>query len=181
LGNLADTQRSAASAEAATREAAMNTLVIYESQFGNTEQIARAIANALARRGPAHLEPILHAEHHVLEGIDLLVLGSPTQYHDATPDMLAWLDRIPPRALDGVHVAVFDTRYRMPRLLSGSAAHVIEQAIQKQGGKLIAPPESFFVAEREGPLEAGEVERAVSWSNVLLDALGSSSAVEASL
>jgi flavodoxin I len=158
----------------------MNTLVIYESQFGNTEQIARAIANAFAGRGPTHLEPIFHAEHHALEGVDLLVLGSPTQYHDATPDMLAWLDRIPPRALDGVHVAVFDTRYRIPRLLSGSAAQVIERAILKQNGKLIAPPESFFVTEREGPLEAGEVERAVSWCNALLDALGSSSAVEAS-
>jgi len=154
----------------------MNALVIYESEFGNTEQIARVIANALAGRGSARLESIYHMEHHTLDGVELLVLGSPTQYHEATPDMLAWLDRIPPGALYGLPVAVFDTRYRLPRLLSGSAAQVSGQAVQKQGGKLIAPPESFFVIEREGPLEAGEVERAVSWINALLDALGAQAA-----
>ena len=151
----------------------MNTLLVYESEFGNTEQIARGIATGLAGRGSVRVESIYHVEHPALEGLDLLVLGSPTQYHEATPDMLAWLDRIPPQALYGVPVAVFDTRYHLPQLLSGSAAQVIGQAIQKQGRKLIAPPESFFVIEREGPLEAGEVERAVSWINALLDTLGS--------
>jgi flavodoxin len=146
----------------------MNMLVIYESQFGNTAQIAQAIANALGECGAVQLDLIEHANHSALEGVNLLVLGSPTQYQEATPDTLAWLDRIPARALDGLPVAVFDTRYHLPRLLSGSAAQVIGLAVQKQGGKLIAPPESFFVIEREGPLEAGEIERAASWAGALV-------------
>jgi flavodoxin len=149
----------------------MNTLVIYESEFGNTARIARAIATVLAGQGATRLESIYHVEHHVLEGVDLLVLGSPTQNHEATPDMLAWLDRVPPGALRKLPVAVFDTRYHLPQLFSGSAAQVIGQAVQHLGGTLIVPPESFFVLEREGPLEAGEVERAVSWINALLGTL----------
>lgn len=146
----------------------MNALVLYESEFGNTQQIAQAIANVLAGHGPVRLESIYQVGCTVLEGVDLLVLGSPTQYQGATPDMLAWLDRIPPRALHRMPVAVFDTRYRLPRLLTGSAARAVSQMVQQQEGRLIVPPESFFVTEREGPLEAGEVERAASWAGTLV-------------
>ena len=149
----------------------MNALIIYESQFGNTEQIARSIAHALAQRGSVRLEPIEKADPMMFEGADLLVLGSPTQHHEATPDMLACLDHIPPQMLAKLAVAVFDTRYHIARVFAGSAAHVIAKEVQQRGGRLIAPPESFFVTNREGPLEAGEVERAASWAATLADAL----------
>jgi flavodoxin len=154
----------------------MNALIIYESQFGNTEQIAQAIARTLAERESVRLEPIENAGPPALEGVDLLVLGSPTQFQEATPDMLAWLDRLPPKALDGLAVAVFDTRYHMPRLLSGSAAWAVGKEIQERSGRLIAPPESFFVAERHGPLEAGEVERAAAWAGRMVAALAARAA-----
>jgi hypothetical protein len=85
-----------------------------------------------------------------------------TEWHiEATPDLLAWLDRVPPRIQAQLPVAVFDTRYRISNRYSGSAAHAIskEMEIQGRGGLLVAPPKSFFVADREGPLEAGEAER----------------------
>jgi flavodoxin len=150
----------------------MNALVMYESQFGNTEQIAQAIANTLGEHGAVQLKPIEHAAPPALERVHLLVLGSPTQHHEATPDMLAWFDQLPPKALDGLAVAVFDTRYHMSKLFSGSAAQAIGKEVRKRGGRLIVPPESFFVTDRQGPLEAGEVERAASWANRLLDILG---------
>jgi flavodoxin len=146
----------------------MHTLVIYESQFGNTELIAQAIAQALGECGSVRLVPMGKAGHAMLQGVDLLVLGSPTQHHEATPDMLAWLDHLPPKTLDRMPIAVFDTRYHMSKLFSGSAADVIGKEVQERGGRLIAPPESFFVAGREGPLEAGEVERAAAWANTLV-------------
>src|SRR5262245_23573608 len=159
-------------ASTARRRQHMHILVIYETQFGNTEQIAQAIAQALGECGSVRLEPMGKVGYALEQGVDLLVLGSPTQHHEATPDMLAWLDHIPPNALDGMPIAVFDTRYHMSKLFSGSAAHVIGKEVQNRGGRLIAPPESFFVTGREGPLEAGEVERAASWASTLLDILG---------
>jgi len=148
----------------------MNALIIYESQFGNTEQIARSIARALAERGSVRLVSIDDAHPLMFESADLLVLGSPTQYHEATPDMLACLDHIPPHLLVKLAIAVFDTRYHIARVFAGSAAHVIAKEVENRGGSLIVPPESFFVTEREGPLEEGEVERAAVWAGTLADA-----------
>jgi len=47
---------------------------------------------------------------------------------------------------------------------SGSAAHGIASKLKRAGASLIVEPESFFVAEREGPLEEGELERAATWA-----------------
>jgi hypothetical protein len=69
-----------------------------------------------------------------------------TEWHiEATPDLLAWLDRVPPRIQAQLPVAVFDTRYRISNRYSGSAAHAIskEMEIQGRGGLLVAPPKSF--------------------------------------
>jgi flavodoxin len=149
----------------------MNALVTYETQFGNTEQIAQAIANALVAHGSARRAVVGEVSAADLENLDRLIIGGPTQYHEATPDILAWLDHIPPQALDGLPMVVFDTRYRMSRWLSGSAAQMLGREIKKRGGVLLVPPESFFVIERTGPLEAGEIERAATWAGKLCDAL----------
>src|SRR5262245_7898084 len=98
----------------------MHILVIYESKFGNNEQIAQALAQAVGQYGSVRLEPTGKADYALEQGVDLLVLGSPTQHHEATPDMLAWLDHVPPKTLDGMPIAVFDTRYHMLKLFSGS-------------------------------------------------------------
>jgi flavodoxin len=149
----------------------MRALVVYESLFGNTELIAQTIARALAGRVSVRVVPLAQACHTELETADLLVIGCPTQYHDATPDALAWLDHLPRTALEGMATAVFDTRYHMAQLLSGSAAQVIGKRIEQCGARLLAPPQSFFVVNRDGPLEAGEVERAAAWADVLLGAV----------
>jgi hypothetical protein len=47
---------------------------------------------------------------------------------------------------------------------SGSAAPIIASRLKRAGASLVLPPESFFVAEREGPLEKGELERAEQWA-----------------
>jgi hypothetical protein len=43
---------------------------------------------------------------------------------------------------------------------------------------LILPPESFFVAEREGPLEVGELERAVQWAEQVFEQFEASRSVQ---
>lgn len=45
-----------------------------------------------------------------------------------------------------------------------TAAKKLDRKMRKLGGKRLVPPETFFVAEREGPLEEGEVERAQTWA-----------------
>jgi hypothetical protein len=51
----------------------------------------------------------------------------------------------------------------------GYAASRIADRLKKAGGNLIVPPEGFYVEDTEGPLKAGELERAASWATSLMN------------
>ena len=142
----------------------MNTLIIYDSIFGNTEQIARAMADKLKDHGLVVVVPASEAGSFKLIEADLVLIGGPTQRHTVSPAIRAFLESMPHRALRGLGAAAFDTRYHMSSWASGSAASRIASKLKRAGAALILPPESFFVAEKEGPLEAGELERAARWA-----------------
>lgn len=57
----------------------MNTVVVYDSQFGNTEQLAQTIAETLREWGQVRTVRVEHAHPLGLQGVDLLILGCPTQ------------------------------------------------------------------------------------------------------
>ncbi len=163
----------------------MNCLIIYDTVYGNTEQVARAIGAAFA---PAHSVRLVKADKIAsldVASIDLLIVGGPTHRHRISPQLDAVLKTTPRGALKGVKVATFDTRYRMAEWLSGSAASGIARRVRKLGGSLLAPPESFFI-ERDVPpqgekrrhnlerLEVGEVERATRWARKIVNAVETS-------
>ncbi len=52
----------------------------------------------------------------------------------------------------------------------GYAAGRIGGSLQAKGGRLVAPAEGFVVKDKEGPLEAGELERAAAWATKLTGA-----------
>ena len=147
----------------------MKTVVIYDSQFGNTKHIAEAIAMRLEAGG---MVQVLNVNNGLpdLHAIDVLVAGAPTQAHNVSPAMRAFLDQVPPGALREVCVAAFGTRVPGPELFTGSAAHGIAKQLTKKGGYLLIPPEEFIVTGREGPLAEGEVDRAATWAEKLLAA-----------
>jgi len=155
----------------------MKALVIYDSVFGNTEKVAQAIAGALRSQGQVEILQASSASPDQLAHIDLLVVGSPTRGFRPTEAMTALLKRISSKVLKGVNVAAFDTRFKADELESpgirflvktgGYAARRIASQLKKAGGTLVAPPEGFYVEDTEGPLKAGEIERAVSWATHL--------------
>jgi flavodoxin len=146
-------------------------LVIYDSRFGNTEriatQVAESIAGVLGERGSLRLISVDDADTSELAGVDLLVMGGPTQKHRMSPAVRAFLKSIPRRALGAVAAATFDTRYNTTAWVSGSAAKDIASRLRRLGVRRLAPPKSFFVVEREGPLEDGELERATEWAKAV--------------
>lgn len=145
----------------------MKTRVIYDSAFGNTERIAAAITGALEEHGQASMIRADRASLADLNNIDLLVIGCPTQRHGITPRIAALLTRLPNCALIDLPVAVFDTRYRIIRLLSGSAAHTLAQRLKQRGAQILGTPESFFVVEKDGPIQDGELWRAGEWAHLV--------------
>jgi flavodoxin len=141
----------------------MNSIVIYGSRSGNTERIAAAVAKALRENGTVRLTPADEAPAILIERADLVVVGGPTEGRRMTEPVARFFDRLAPGALHGVTAAAFDTRLRMPRWLSGSAATGIARRLRRAGARVVTPEESFFVT-REPSLEPGELERAAAWA-----------------
>ena len=156
----------------------MRTLVIYDSFFGNTEQIARAVGSALGLPDQVGIFRVSDVKLEQLAGMNLLIVGSPTRGFRPSPAIVDLLKGMPPNALHGVKVAAFDTRIATSDIKSaalrimvnfgGYAAAPIAAQLKKKGGELVAPPEGFFVQDREGPLKPGELERAAKWAAQLL-------------
>ena len=143
----------------------MNTLVVYDSQYGNTKRIAQAIADTLRAFGQAQAVRVDPDRSFKFQGVDLIILGCPTQGFRPTPAMQSFLGTVSYQSLSGLAVACFDTRFR-GRLWKSSAAPRMAGQLRTMRVEPLVPPESFFVKamKKEGPLLAGEVERAASWA-----------------
>jgi flavorubredoxin len=160
----------------------MHVLVVYESMFGNTQQIAGAVAEGLEPYARVELVEVSDAATGGLDrDVDLLVVGGPTHAmglsrpgsrQSATQQaadgvvsgdtgLREWLAEIHLRR--GLPVAAFDTRFDKPVLMVGSAARGAAKRLRRAGCALIGTPESFFVAASLGPLREGELERARRW------------------
>jgi flavodoxin len=145
----------------------MRSLVIYDSLFGNTEVIARAIQEGLDERGEAELVTADRVGHADVREAQLIIIGGPTQLKDVTLPLRRIVHGSFRRSWQGKPVAVFDTRFRDDPVQTGSAAAKLAQLLRRRGANLVAPPESFFVANFKGPLVKGEAIRATLWGRSL--------------
>ena len=152
----------------------MEELVVYDSFFGNTEQIARAIGDALGSPEKVGTLRVGEVQPEHLAGLRLLIVGSPTRQFRPSAAINDFIKRIPKNGLKGVEIAAFDTRLTESNIeetpvlsffvkLFGYAAKPISEKLLRKGGVLLLPPEGFFVKDIEGPLIEGELDRAVEW------------------
>ena len=158
----------------------MHALLVYDSVFGNTEKIAGAIGNALGSGGDVVTVRVGDVRKEQLEGIDLMVVGSPTRAFRPTPAVTKFLKELPGESLHGVKASSFDTRIAPTDIksgllrfiigLAGYAAKPIADRLARSGAELVAAPEGFFVEDSEGPLKAGELERAGGWARAIAGA-----------
>ena len=170
----------------------MRALVVYESMFGNTEVIARAIAEGLGLVPDASVEVVEvgAAPASLPPDLDLLVVGGPTHAHGMSkPDSRAdsarragdrlvsreagireWLGGVTGGSR-AVAAAAFDTRIKGPGVLWGSAAKGADKLLHGLGMRSAARPESFLVEGPTGPLfdrlVDGETDRARRWGEQL--------------
>ena len=143
----------------------MNTIIIYDSQYGNTERIALSIADILYTFGSVRVVRVDFEQPLDYQEADLLILGSPTQGFRATPAMQSFVKKLPLAQLSRLTVTSFDTRIHGPW---GSAARDLTKRLRAMGVQPQVPPISFFVKGTQGPLDEGETERAARWALSLL-------------
>jgi flavorubredoxin len=145
----------------------VESLVVYDSKFGNTRKLAEAIADGLRRASSVRLVDLDKAPATDLGKVDLLIVGGPTQVHGMTTRIRQFMDLLETRPASGMVAATFDTRLRMPAALSGSAAIQVARKLRQAGIRVFVRPQSFFVSRGVPELEQGEVERAAEWAKDL--------------
>lgn len=178
----------------------MRVRVIFESMYGNTREIAEAIAEGAGRVSEALAMPVSDARGGAIEGADLVIVGCPTHVRSmprartrvaaieaankadatvrlaveptaASPGIREWLDDRP--SLPPL-AAAFDTRLKAPGVLTGRASHRIARRLKRNGATLVYAPASFVV-RRDNRLVKGEIARARAWGErVALRALDAS-------
>ena len=164
----------------------MKAVVVYESLWGNTAEIARAIAEGIG--GDTKAVATDGASTEALANADLIVAGAPvlgfslptdamrdsvakseadapTPPDLAHPSLRSWLDSLP--AGNG-RAAAFETRiWWSPRGATGD----IEKRFQQAGYRVAAKAQKFVVKDKYGPLRQGEIERARHWGMELARAI----------
>jgi hypothetical protein len=161
-------------------------LVVYESMFGNTERVARAVAEGLAEHIHVDLARA-GAGLTIPDDVDLVVVGGPTHAFGLTrpstrvsagkqgagesaasgTGLREWLETLPPPTAHRPATAAFDTRIRKPGM-PGSAARSAARRLRHAGLPVVVPPMSFWVRGTSGPLLPDEEGRARSWGRELV-------------
>ncbi len=168
----------------------MQVRIVYESMYGNTAAIARAIAEGVraggaevSRAGVNEVTP-----EDALAG-DLLVVGGPTHAHGMSrtttrktaiedakrtyqeptigPGLREWIDQLHG---DDHAAAAFDTRIDAPAAFTGAASKGIAKGLTHHGFRLAIERESFLVT-KQNQLVEGELDRAKAGGRTLATSL----------
>jgi hypothetical protein len=165
----------------------MKAVVVYESLWGNTAAIARAIAEGIGPETEALTTEAASSE--TIAGADLVVAGAPVLGFSlasegmrqsiarseanapappdlSNPSLRSWLDALPH---GHGRFAAFETRiWWSPRGATGE----IEGRLKRAGYRPIAKAQKFVVTDKYGPLRDGELDRARRWGAELAQAVG---------
>jgi flavodoxin len=164
----------------------MRALIVYESMYGNTRQVAEQIGAAMQPRCEVSVVAVSEATDEMVDEADVLIVGGPTHMHglsnrrsremakamadrhdsgltvepDATPfGLREWFKVL--RRHNGKVAATFDTRAKGPALLTGRASRAIARHLHRHGFRIAAT--RSFVIGKHNRLAAGELARARTW------------------
>jgi flavorubredoxin len=131
----------------------VKALVVYDSMYGNTEKVAKALAAGL-QSGGVDVDAIKVDAVKVdeLGKVDLLCVGSPVHAWNASKPVQEFLERL--KSVDGLtgkKAFAFDTK--MKSRLAGSAGGKIERKLKDISFTIAKRSESAIVKGREGPLQ----------------------------
>ncbi|HEX6872136.1 MAG TPA: flavodoxin [Micromonosporaceae bacterium] len=171
----------------------MRTVVVYESLFGSTREIAEAIRDGIRDADPSAEIDLIRTgegESTAVAQADLLIVGGPTHMHGMSsgmsrkmglsseqkkaeahpvepgaegPGIRDFLHQLP--KVNSRRAAAFDTRGE--GRMAGGAAHGISRRLHSHGYE-VTGAEGFIVEEMAGPLRTGERDRARAWAAGLM-------------
>jgi hypothetical protein len=172
----------------------MKAVVVYESHWGNTEAIARAVAAGIGPEAEALTTD--QAARAALIDADLVVAGAPliafglpsdetrggvaaesakapTPPDLSHPSLSCWLANLP---RGHGRSASFETRMRWS---PGGATGAIDRGLEDAGYRSVGKGRRFVVKGKYGPLRDGEIELARRWGAELTEMFQSEHSVDA--
>jgi flavodoxin len=164
----------------------MHAIVVFESHWGNTAAVARAIAEGI---GPdARALTTTEATPEIVASAELVVAGAPVMAFGlpsdemiantvkdpkapvpadvSHPSLRTWLEDLPHvNGAPAAHrAAAFETKLWWS---PGGATGGIEARFRKAGFATVGRAQKFVVKGAYGPLREGETERARAWGREL--------------
>jgi len=156
----------------------MNSIIVYDTSYGNTKKIAETIAETLKESG---MEVILFKVNEVkklsAKDYNLLVLGSPTKFGTMTFAMKWFLGKVKSEEWMNKPFAAFDTEnpenIEQSQLQNKewSAAEKIAEKLKEKKMNQLAPVLKALVLGQKGPLVEGEINRARDYASELANKL----------
>jgi flavodoxin len=170
----------------------MRAVIVYESMFGATRQVAEAISEGLGGPDLAKVVNVRDVTDDLIETTDLLVVGGPTHVHGMVrprtrraaaemaqkpdkhlhlepgatePGLREWFDGM--TAVYLPPAAAFDTRMSGPSFFTGRASRRIERQLEKHGARFVSRPRSFLIAHDEPA--PGQLDAARKWGQQLAE------------
>ncbi len=146
----------------------MNILIIYDSYFGNTKQVALDYQAELEKEFFVTVTKVTELVKANISQFDILIFGAPTRAFNISKQMRKVLMNKTFNFADKA-VFVFDTRTDEGQMKKkflkglmnrfGYAAEKMEKILKKQNANIIMPYKYYFVEDVEGPLEAKLIEK----------------------
>lgn len=141
----------------------MKTLVVCDSNFGNTKLIALEIAKSIGDGAKVILTKDFKESD--LNAIDLLIFGSPIIGWRPSEMTVKALENLKGKLKKDQKFATFNTRVKL--FIHGDAKEKMAEMLRSAGGKRVFESQAFYVKGKEGPLFPGELEKAANWAKLI--------------
>ncbi len=132
----------------------MKALVIYDSLYGNTEKVAKALASGIREQGiDVDCVRANTVDVETLRAYDMILIGGPTHSMGLSDAIKTFTKQLNNAEVKNKQAFAFDTKYESR--FAGSAGKAIEQRLKQNGLKVVMPHASAIVLGKEGPLKEG--------------------------
>ena len=132
-------------------------IIIYESKYGNTRQVAELIAEGMrqVRGTEVTLSEVGQVDLNNLVTFDAYLIGSPNHMGGPTGSIKRLIDQLNKLKLENKKIAVFDTY--MSKDFEKAIKKMEKQIVEKLSGLVISVPGlSVRVDGMKGPITEGE-------------------------
>lgn len=154
--------------------AELRGLVVYDSVYGNTEEVAKAIADEVKTLGH-QVELWVLRERGIPKEVDadFLFIGSPTRMHNMTRRAKKFVNGLDPKALGSRPIGLFDTEGEDVIAKSGpSAAERMRDIGKLRGLNVRDAVLKCGVVGPKGPLSPDAIDKARRFAKEFVSGLG---------